>query len=81
MVKRDEFIDALKSALPEFKLNVKLQLFNILFSAPFVAICVTAIHSFMVDNQLFLINPGSWDALPLVATLFVAVFVGDFFHY
>ena len=64
MVKRGEFTDALKSALPEFKLNVKLRLFNILFSAPFVAIYVTAIHSFMIDNQLFLINPRSWDTLP-----------------
>ena len=81
MVKRGEFTDALKSALPEFKLNVKLRLFNILFSAPFIAIYVTAIHSFMIDNQLFLINPESSDALPLVATLFMAVFVGDFFHY
>ena len=81
MVKRDKFTNALKSALPEFKLNVKLRLFKILFSAPFVAIFVTAIHSFMIDNQLFLINPGSSGALPLVATLFMAVFVGDFFHY
>lgn len=81
IVKRDEFVNALKTALPEFKLNVKLQLVNILFSAPLVAIYVTAIHGFMIDYELHLFNPGAWDALPMAFTFFMAVFVGDFFHY
>lgn len=81
IVKRGEFVNALISGLPEFKLNVKLQLFNILFSAPFVAVYATAIHAFMWKHQLFLIQPGAWDGMPLVFVLFVAVFVSDFFHY
>ncbi|WP_371224637.1 sterol desaturase family protein [Roseovarius sp. 2305UL8-3] len=77
---RDSINDFLR-ALPETILNIKIQAFNILFSSPFVAIYVTAIHGFLTGNNLFLITPEFWDGVPMVVVLFLAVFLGDFFHY
>lgn len=71
----------LKKALREFSLNVQILSFNILFSIPFVAIYVTAIQGFMLEHNIFLLGPETWDNVPLVITLFLAVFIGDFCHY
>lgn len=81
VVKGREFIGAMKDAWQEFALTVKILSFNIVFSSPFVAIYLTAIHAYMMKHELFLISHAAWDSVPMVLTLFVAVFIGDFFHY
>lgn len=81
IVKRGEFLREARRALPEVRLSAEIQAFNIVFSSPFLVIYMTAIHGFMSDHGLFVIHPRGWEAVPTVLTLFVAVFVGDFFHY
>ncbi|MFK7940976.1 MAG: sterol desaturase family protein [Roseovarius sp.] len=73
-------VDMLR-AIPEMVLTLKIMSFNVIFSAPFVAVYVTAIHGFLTGRDLFLIPTAFWDGVPMVLTLFAAVFIGDFFHY
>ena len=81
IVKGRAVVADIRRAMPEFTLNIKIRAFNVLFSSPFVAIYVTAIHGFLTGNDLFVIQPEAWDGVPLVITFFLAVFIGDFFHY
>jgi sterol desaturase/sphingolipid hydroxylase (fatty acid hydroxylase superfamily) len=70
-----------RRALPEFGLTLKIIVFNVLIGVPVVAVILTAAHSVILQNQLMLFTPEAWTAAPVALMLFLAVFMGDFFHY
>lgn len=76
-----DFLPDLRSALPETGLTLKILVFNALFAGPVLAVVITALHSWLVANDLVLFRPESWASLPTVLVLFLAVFLADFFSY
>lgn len=80
-VKRGQLFGDIRGALPETRLNLQILLFNLIFVAPLIVLGSQALADVVDRHGLYLVAPGSWDALPMVVTMFIAVFVGDFVGY
>ena len=80
-VKRGRFLVDARRAVAESSLNVQILVFNLLLVIPLIGIAGQAIHGLVVPNGLFLVPPSAWEGVPLVATLFLGVFIGDFVGY
>lgn len=80
-VKRGELFRDIRRALPETRLNLQILLFNLIFVAPLIVVASQALADAVDRHGLYLVPPGSWDSLPMVVTMFIAVFIGDFVGY
>lgn len=80
-VKRGQLFGDIRRALPETRLNLQILLFNLIFVAPLIVLGSQALADVVDRHGLYLVAPGSWDGLPMVVTMFIAVFVGDFVGY
>jgi sterol desaturase/sphingolipid hydroxylase (fatty acid hydroxylase superfamily) len=71
----------MRRAAGETSLNLQIMVFNLFCVVPLIVILVDVL-AFLIDRyQLELVAPASWEQLPSVAVVLIAIFVGDFAGY
>lgn len=80
-VKRGRFFADIRRALPETSLNIQILVFNLVFTVPLIVVASQAMAGAVARHGLYLVQPGSWSAVPMVVTIFLAIFIGDFVAY
>ena len=80
-VKGAQWLPDLRRALPEMRLSLKILMFNVIVTAPFMFIAMTAFHHWLLNLGVTLFKPSDWEALPSILVMFAALFICDFFSY
>lgn len=70
-----------RNAAGEIRTNVILNIIDIIFIGPLVALSVGAAGAWLQRSGLALLDPAQWRAPPLWAVVVIAIFIGDFIGY
>ncbi len=81
LVKRRALFDDIRGAVPETALNIKIWLFNLVFTVPIIVFAATFLSDFWHSYELVLFSPEDWESWPVLAVIILAVVVGDFVGY
>lgn len=74
-------IASARNAAGEIRTNAILNVIDIVFIGPLVALSVGAAGAWLQRSGFALFDPVQWRALPLWAVMLTAIFVGDFIGY
>ena len=81
LVKGRALFSDIRRAAGETGLNVKIILFNIVVLYPVLVILSQGLTTFVRDQGWVLVDPATWQGIPMLLVIFLAVFVGDFVGY
>lgn len=74
-------IDTARNASGEIRTNVILNIIDIVFIGPIVALSVGAAGAWLQRSGFMLLNPAEWSAWPTWLVALLAIFTGDFIGY
>lgn len=74
-------IETARNASGEIRTNVILNVIDIVFIGPIVALSVAAAGAWLQRSGIFLMNPAEWSAWPKWLVAVIAIVAGDFIGY
>ncbi|SFJ65289.1 sterol desaturase family protein [Jannaschia pohangensis] len=81
VVKRKTLFTDIRRALPETGLNLKIMLFNLVFTVPVIVVASTFLWKFWHATGLVLFTPDDWGNWPVWLVVPIAIVIGDFVGY
>jgi sterol desaturase/sphingolipid hydroxylase (fatty acid hydroxylase superfamily) len=81
LFKGDEAVAAGRRAVTQFRINLSIYFFDVLFIAPLVGLLVQVIRLTVDHQQLRLIPTAVWSSQHQAVTFVAVIFIGDFCSY
>lgn len=81
VVKGASLFADMRRAFGQTFLNVQIMALNILFFLPVIGLTVQLLSQSLVSSGLVLLSQETWSGLPVLLTIFFAIFIGDFTGY